>query len=206
MNIDDDDWDDDFPDGVYAVPPSPGEPKIKVRKLSDYCKARGIKPSDLIEEELKEFISERSDDGRYDSRTKRDSIDCRCGKTKVFQIDTVEHFVLERKILLHHVPHWYCRSCKEVTYNIDTEITPLLKVVYRLQLKAIDWQDREKLTVVFNFNADDGLRQDIQSIINENIDNIKDGESFAIIHGSRVIVGQRMENIIAVQKIIEKVF
>lgn len=206
MNIDDDDWDDDFPDGVYAVPPSPGEPKIKVRKLSDYCKARGIRPSDLSEEELKQFISERNDAESYDSRTIKNSINCRCGKTKVFQVATAEHFVLERKILLHHVPHWYCSSCKEVTYDIDTDIIPLLKVAYRLKLKEIDWQDRNKLTVVFNFNADDELRHDIESNINENIDSIKDEESFAIIYGSRVIVGQRLENIIAVQKIIEKVF
>ncbi|WNF05528.1 hypothetical protein [Brevibacillus borstelensis] len=136
----------------------------------------------------------------------RNSIDCRCGKTKVYQVDTVEHFVLERKILLHHVPHYYCRSCKEVTYDIDTDIIPLIKLAYRLQLKEFDWQYRNKLTVVFNFNADDELRQDIQSIINENIDSFEDEETFAIIHGSKIIVGERLENIIAVQKIIEKVF
>ncbi|HAJ4019659.1 MULTISPECIES: hypothetical protein [Brevibacillus] len=67
MEIEDNDWDDDFPDGVYAVPRLLGEPKIKVRKLSDYCKAKGVKPSDLSEEELKPFLSERSDDNRYDS-------------------------------------------------------------------------------------------------------------------------------------------
>ncbi|MCG5252472.1 hypothetical protein [Brevibacillus agri] len=136
----------------------------------------------------------------------RDSIDCRCGKTKVYQVDTVEHVVLERKILLHHVPHYYCRSCKEVTYDIDTDIIPLLKVAYRLQLKEIDWQDRNKLTIVFNADDDDELRHDIECIINENIDSIIDGESFAIIYGSRVVVGQKMGNIIAVQKMIKKVF
>lgn len=136
----------------------------------------------------------------------KDSIGCRCGKTKVYQKDTVEHFVLEQKILLHHVPHHYCPFCKEITYDIDTDIIPLLKVAYRLQLKEIDWQDRNKLTIVFNFNADDGLIQDIQSIINENNYSIKEEEPFAIMYGSKVIVGQRMENIIAVQKIIEKVF
>ncbi|MEK4339115.1 hypothetical protein [Brevibacillus sp. FSL L8-0710] len=206
MKSDDEDFEDDFPDGVYAIPPSPGEPKIKVRKLSDYCKARGIKPSDLSEEELKPFLSERSEDKCYHSSTMRDSIDCRCGKTKVYQVDTVEHYVLEKKILLHHVPHYYCRSCKEVTYDIDTDIIPLLKLAYSLQLKEIDWQDRNKLTIVFNADDNDELRHDIKCIINENIDSIIDGESFAIIYGSRVVVGQKMGNIIAVQKMIEKVF
>lgn len=62
------------------------------------------------------------------------------------------------------------------------------------------------MTIVFNADDNDELRHDIKCIINENIDSIIDGESFAIIYGSRVVVGQKMGNIIAVQKMIEKVF
>lgn len=36
--------DDAFPDGVYAVPRSSKEPKVKVRALYDYCKQKGVTP------------------------------------------------------------------------------------------------------------------------------------------------------------------
>ncbi|WP_067621136.1 hypothetical protein [Alicyclobacillus acidiphilus] len=36
------DWDDNFPSGVFAVPPDPNSPKVKVRKLVDWCRANGI--------------------------------------------------------------------------------------------------------------------------------------------------------------------
>ncbi|MED1951474.1 hypothetical protein [Brevibacillus centrosporus] len=51
-----DDCDGDFPDGVYAVPRTPGEPRVKVRKLSEYCRVKGIKPSDLSKEEMEQFL------------------------------------------------------------------------------------------------------------------------------------------------------
>lgn len=31
-------YEDDSPDGVFAVPPSPDAPRVKVRALNDYCK------------------------------------------------------------------------------------------------------------------------------------------------------------------------
>jgi hypothetical protein len=49
-------FDDAFPDGVFAIPPEPNEPKVKVRALHDYCKSRGIIPQDLTTEEMEQFL------------------------------------------------------------------------------------------------------------------------------------------------------
>lgn len=46
-------FDDDFEDGVYAVP---GRQKIKVRALWNFCKERNIPPSELNEEEMRQFL------------------------------------------------------------------------------------------------------------------------------------------------------
>jgi hypothetical protein len=35
-----DEFDDAFPDGVFAIPPDPNEPKVKVRALYDYVYER----------------------------------------------------------------------------------------------------------------------------------------------------------------------
>lgn len=51
-----DPFDGDIPDGVYARPSSPGEPKVKVRALSDYCKEKGVEPKDLSPEEMERFL------------------------------------------------------------------------------------------------------------------------------------------------------
>lgn len=52
-----DDFDDAFPDVVFATPRIPGkDPRVKVRKLYDYCKQRGIRPSDLSREEMEQFL------------------------------------------------------------------------------------------------------------------------------------------------------
>jgi hypothetical protein len=52
-----DDWfDDGFPDGVFAIPRNPKEPRVKVRALFDYCEARGMTPEDLTEEEMEQFL------------------------------------------------------------------------------------------------------------------------------------------------------
>ncbi|GLV14989.1 hypothetical protein Heshes_26750 [Alicyclobacillus hesperidum] len=49
--------DDDDGDGVWAVPRDPAhEPRVKVRALWDYCQSRGVKPSDLSEEEMRRFL------------------------------------------------------------------------------------------------------------------------------------------------------
>jgi hypothetical protein len=46
-------FDDDFEDGVYAVP---CYQKIKVRELWNFCKERNITPSQLSEEEMQRFL------------------------------------------------------------------------------------------------------------------------------------------------------
>lgn len=46
-------FDDDFEDGVYAVP---SYQKIKVRALWNFCKERNITPSQLSEEEMQQFL------------------------------------------------------------------------------------------------------------------------------------------------------
>ena len=38
---------DDIPDGIYAVPPDPKSPKVKVRKLVNWCRANGIPLSEI---------------------------------------------------------------------------------------------------------------------------------------------------------------
>ncbi|MGG0717939.1 hypothetical protein ABE096_10175 [Robertmurraya massiliosenegalensis] len=50
-------FDDAFPDGVFAIGRKPGEPKVKVRALWDYCQEKGgIEPKDLSLEEMKRFL------------------------------------------------------------------------------------------------------------------------------------------------------
>jgi len=44
-----------FPDGVFCIPRIPGEPRVKVRALWNYCKEKGVDPEDLSEEEMKQF-------------------------------------------------------------------------------------------------------------------------------------------------------
>ncbi|MFP3391781.1 YgiT-type zinc finger protein [Brevibacillus sp. SIMBA_040] len=149
-------------------------------------------------EEILEFGSEVMVDRERIER------ECICGKTMIQKIGTVDHHIDNLKIELHNVPHYYCSQCERVAYDIDTDIMPLLKVAYKLRLKEVDWQNRNNMNIVFTFNAADDLKQEIQGIINENIDNIKD-ESFVIMLGSRVIVGQRIGSIIVVEKMIGKV-
>lgn len=49
-------FDDSFPDGVYAIPRSSEEPRVKVRALLDYCKVKGILPTELNKEEMEKFL------------------------------------------------------------------------------------------------------------------------------------------------------
>ena len=51
-----DPFDGDFPDGIYAIPRPPGEPKVKVRALANYCKEKGVEPKDLSPEEMERFL------------------------------------------------------------------------------------------------------------------------------------------------------
>ncbi|WP_121661862.1 hypothetical protein [Metabacillus litoralis] len=49
-------FDEAFPDGVFAFPPNPKDPKVKLRALGDYCKERGITPNKLTEDEIEQFL------------------------------------------------------------------------------------------------------------------------------------------------------
>jgi hypothetical protein len=45
-----------FPDGVYAIPPKKGDPKINVPAVLKYCKKHGKNPEQLTDEEIEQFI------------------------------------------------------------------------------------------------------------------------------------------------------
>ncbi|MGP7815726.1 hypothetical protein [Niallia sp. 01092] len=45
-----------FPNGVFAFPPSSEAPKVKIRALGEYCKAKGIEPNDLSPKEMEQFL------------------------------------------------------------------------------------------------------------------------------------------------------
>lgn len=50
-----DEFDDAFLDGVFAIP-NPLGIKVKVGALLDYCKKQGVKPDELTEEEMAQFL------------------------------------------------------------------------------------------------------------------------------------------------------
>lgn len=45
-----------FPNGVYSEPHDENSPKVKVRALDTYCKANSVRPKDLSEEEMEQFL------------------------------------------------------------------------------------------------------------------------------------------------------
>ncbi|TCN21203.1 hypothetical protein [Mesobacillus foraminis] len=49
-------FDNAFPDGVFAFPPSPEAPKVRIRALDKYCREKGITPRDLSKEEMEQFL------------------------------------------------------------------------------------------------------------------------------------------------------
>ena len=68
MGVNDWDWDDNFPDGVFAVPRNPNDPKVKVRKLVDWCRANGVPlseahllPPEIMEQFLEYPIKDRAE-------------------------------------------------------------------------------------------------------------------------------------------------
>jgi hypothetical protein len=46
-----------FPDGVYAIPPKKGEPRINVPALIKYCRKQDKDPEKLTKEELEQFYN-----------------------------------------------------------------------------------------------------------------------------------------------------
>lgn len=49
-------FDNNFPDGVFSIPHSSDEPRVKVRALHDYCKENGITPAELSKIEMERFL------------------------------------------------------------------------------------------------------------------------------------------------------
>ena len=49
-------FEEGFPDGVYAIPSGPNDPKVKVKALFEYCKEKGVDPEDLTDEEREQFL------------------------------------------------------------------------------------------------------------------------------------------------------
>lgn len=52
-------FEEGFPDGVYAIPHDPKAPRVKIRALHDYCKEKRIKPEDLASEEMEKFLERK---------------------------------------------------------------------------------------------------------------------------------------------------
>lgn len=49
-------FEEGFKEGVYAVP---GDYKVKIRSLFEYCKENNIAPDELTEEQIAQFIEKR---------------------------------------------------------------------------------------------------------------------------------------------------
>lgn len=56
LSDDIDKFDDIFSDGIYAFPPDPKAPKVKIRALDEYCRKKGVEPKELSKEEMKKFL------------------------------------------------------------------------------------------------------------------------------------------------------
>lgn len=52
-------FDNAFEDGMYTDPnPKEPQPNYRIRDLDHYCKAKGVEPTDLTPEELRQFRSD----------------------------------------------------------------------------------------------------------------------------------------------------
>ena len=70
---DDKDWDDNFPDGVFAfaVPSDPGSRKVELRRLVDRCEANGIPLSEahrLPPDVMEQFLVYPNEDGEQEKK------------------------------------------------------------------------------------------------------------------------------------------
>lgn len=130
---------------------------------------------------------------------------CSCGKVKLIRNGTVEHFIHDLKITIHNEPNFYCDYCDTVSYGDGTDITLLIKQAFKFRISELDYNDRNSTTIVFQFDAAKELKDAIQTVINQNINHLHDEEPFAILYGSKILVGQRLSNFIVVEKMIDKV-
>lgn len=51
-----DNFEEGFPDGVYAVPSKPQEPILNIPAMYGYCKSKGVKPAELSKKEMEQFL------------------------------------------------------------------------------------------------------------------------------------------------------
>lgn len=49
-------FDNAFPDGIFAIGRKPGEARVKVRALWEYCREQGLEPSELSPIEIEKFL------------------------------------------------------------------------------------------------------------------------------------------------------
>lgn len=73
---------------------------------------------------------------RHDIKT---SLVCRCGGESYHQYGTVDHEVCGMTIHVHNVPHYVCKNCGRITYDIKTNVFDVLKKAATSGLSDIDW-------------------------------------------------------------------
>lgn len=56
------DFDERFPDGVFAIPKGKEAKKVRVRALYGYCKEKGLTPQELSDKEIAMFIEKDKGD------------------------------------------------------------------------------------------------------------------------------------------------
>lgn len=60
------------------------------------------------------------------------------------KIGTTEHFIFNRKIIVKNAPHFQCSNCKEITFDIKTDMFEVLKYAYQNNLNEVDFDEFEK--------------------------------------------------------------
>ncbi len=50
-----DEFEQGFPDGVYAIPREKNEPRLNVRKMDAFCRENQIDPDQLTEKQMEQF-------------------------------------------------------------------------------------------------------------------------------------------------------
>ena len=70
-------------------------------------------------------------------------IPCKCGGKAEHRIGTVQHYVGLLRILVNNVPHFHCPYCGKQSYDIKTNVSPLLKIAYSRRLNEIDWNTKD---------------------------------------------------------------
>lgn len=59
------------------------------------------------------------------------TIPCRCGGEKNQIVGSVSHFIFNKKITIHNVPHYFCSSCENSSYGFnELKVSDMLKDAY----------------------------------------------------------------------------